>query len=137
MGESFFSGMANQYISNPNEGSGQKAAQVGLPILGQIVGSFFGPIGGMVGKQAGRSAGNLFATGDLAGAAPGTWASDVSNMGGLFQGQGMRGFMQYLLQNVEDPESAMTMLQATQGPEGQGYTTAPEEPTTSSSEPTI
>lgn len=136
MGE-YLQQYANQYISNPQEGSGQKAAQVGLPIAGQIVGDFFGPIGGMIGHQAGVSAGNLLATGDLAGARPGTPASNASNLGGTFQGRGLQGFWQYLLQNLTDPEDIMTMMQAVQGPEGQGYTTAPQNLTSSSSGLTI
>ena len=120
-------------ISNPNESSGDKTAQIALPIVGQVIGDFFGPIGGMVGHQAGVSTGNLIATGDLAGAAPGTWASNETNMGGLFQGQGLKGFGHYLLDDMLDPSSIMTMMEAAQGPQGQGYTTAPETGTSSTS----
>lgn len=118
--------MGESYYSNPNEGGGKKFAQVFLPILGQVVGDVFAPgWGGVVGHQAGTNLGNLFATGDLAGAAPGTWASNESNLGGLFQGQGLAGFGQYLLGNLEDPMSIITELEAASGPQGQGYTTAP------------
>ena len=71
---------------------GDTTAQTVLPIVGRLIGDIWGPIGGMVGTEIGTGVGNMFATGDAAGAASGTEASSESNLGGLFQGQGLSGF---------------------------------------------
>lgn len=107
--------------SNANEGAGDKFAQSFLPIAGEVVGSFFGPGGGLVGHQAGVNAGNLFATGDLAGAPAGSNASDLTNMGGLFQGQGLSGFGRYLAGNILDPLSSLFMLGTASAGGGTAY----------------
>lgn len=107
--------------SSSTEGSGDKFAQTALPILGSVVGAFFGPGGSIVGHQAGTNAGNLFATGDLAGAPAGSSASDLTNMGGLFQGQGLSGFGRYLLGNILDPFSSIAMLGTASAGGGTAY----------------
>ena len=40
--------------------------------------------------------GNTIATGDAAGAPAGSAASNATNLGGLFQGQGLEGFLNFL-----------------------------------------
>lgn len=107
--------------SNQNEGAGDKFAQTFLPIAGTVIGDFFGPGGGLVGHQAGVNAGNLFATGDLAGAPAGSPASNLTNMGGLFQGEGLKGFGRYLLGNILDPLSSLDMAATATAGGGTAY----------------
>jgi hypothetical protein len=117
--------------------AGATPAQEILPIAGTIIGDFFGPIGGLAGKEIGTAAGNTIATGDFAGAATGTPASNQTNMGGLFQGQGLEGLIKnFLLPQLTGGPSAgkgggsMGMLQGLGemrggigGPSvGEGYT---------------
>lgn len=112
--------MAEQY-SNPNEGGGDKFAQSFLPILGSVLGAFGGPGGSLIGHQAGVNAGNLFATGDLAGAPAGSQASNETNMGGLFQGEGLKGFGNYLVGNLENPLASLSMLDTATAGGGTAY----------------
>jgi hypothetical protein len=109
---------------------GATPEQEALPIVGNIIGDIWGPIGGMVGKEIGTAAGNTFATGDFAGAAAGTPASNASNLGGLFQGQGLNGLIHNWLLQQWNPSNTMATLDAVQqmrggigGPSvGEGYT---------------
>jgi uncharacterized protein YcfJ len=109
---------------------GATPEQEALPIVGNLIGDIWGPVGGMVGKEIGTATGNTIATGDFAGAAAGTPASNASNLGGLFQGQGLQGLIHNWLLQQWNPESSMNTLAAVQqmrggigGPSvGEGYT---------------
>lgn len=73
-------------------GQKETTAQQVLPVVGQVIGSLFGPIGAYAGHGIGEGVGNTIAVGDAAGAPAGTEASAETNLGGLFQGQGLSGF---------------------------------------------
>ena len=70
-----------------------------LPMVGSVIGNLIAPgVGGYAGRGIGLGVSNMMAEGDAAGAPAGTQASAETNLGGLFQGQGLGGFWNNFLE---------------------------------------